>query len=414
MTTFHPWMYRFAFPGFAEKEWVLPRDVEHEEPWYEPLPPSMACADLRDWSLDPSLEAQLRELHEAAFGAPLFEPAGVPFHKLVDPLLEAFERGDLVAWVIRVNSVQQPALVPKLEPKPKPETKEKTWIEIVLVDQDEKPVAGEAYRLTLPDGATRSGNLDAQGFARVDGIESGPCDVRFPKIDGREWSESGPSLGGDLREAVAPFEHVASAVDCMSSVAARHGFRTWRTLYESPLNEPLRQARRDPNVLAKGDAIVVDRWERVESRKTTARHRFKTSVVPTFLRIRFERMKPTRYVLVVDGETHEREVPRDGLIEHPIRPNATGAELRVYFDEHPEPFSLAWTLELGKLCPVDKLRGVKERLNNMGFGAGREDEDDDPGTRRAVMAFQRDAGVPPTGVVDGGLREKLRETHDVA
>ena len=46
--------------------------------------------------------------------------------------------------------------------------KDKTsWIEIEMKDEADQPVAGEAFRITLPDGETvASGSLDDKGFAR--------------------------------------------------------------------------------------------------------------------------------------------------------------------------------------------------------------------------------------------------------
>lgn len=70
-----------------------------------------------------------------------------------------------------------------------PENKDKkNWIEIELLDQDNKPVPGEPYRITLPDGQTLAeGTLDEKGFARVDGIDPGTCKVTFPQRDKRSW-----------------------------------------------------------------------------------------------------------------------------------------------------------------------------------------------------------------------------------
>ena len=62
-----------------------------------------------------------------------------------------------------------------------------SWIEIKLVDQDSNPVPGEAYRVQVPDGSTVEGDLDDSGFARVDGIDPGTCQVTFPNLDGHSW-----------------------------------------------------------------------------------------------------------------------------------------------------------------------------------------------------------------------------------
>jgi type VI secretion system secreted protein VgrG len=60
----------------------------------------------------------------------------------------------------------------------------KSWIEIELLDEEEKPVPGEPYRITLPDGKTLAeGTLDERGRARVECIDPGQCQIVFPKID---------------------------------------------------------------------------------------------------------------------------------------------------------------------------------------------------------------------------------------
>jgi len=69
------------------------------------------------------------------------------------------------------------------------ENKDKThWIEINLVDEQGKPVAGEPYKVTLPDGSTvADGTLDEKGHARVDHIDPGTCKVTFPNLDKDTW-----------------------------------------------------------------------------------------------------------------------------------------------------------------------------------------------------------------------------------
>lgn len=65
---------------------------------------------------------------------------------------------------------------------------EKTsWIEIELVGEDDEPIPGEKYRITLPDGSVAEGTLDEKGFARVEGFERGKCQISFPDLDKEAW-----------------------------------------------------------------------------------------------------------------------------------------------------------------------------------------------------------------------------------
>ena len=62
----------------------------------------------------------------------------------------------------------------------------KDWIEISLVDRKGKPIGGESYVLVLPDGQQKQGKLDAKGFARLENLPPGRCEVRFTHIEARE------------------------------------------------------------------------------------------------------------------------------------------------------------------------------------------------------------------------------------
>ncbi len=70
------------------------------------------------------------------------------------------------------------------------EGSEKTWIEIELVDENGDPIAGERYRMTLPDGTTvAQGRTDEKGVARVKGVDPGECQITFPDLDGEAWEK---------------------------------------------------------------------------------------------------------------------------------------------------------------------------------------------------------------------------------
>ncbi len=66
---------------------------------------------------------------------------------------------------------------------------EKSWIEIELVDEEGNPVPGEKYRITLPDQSVAQGTLDEKGFARVEGVDPGTCQITFPDLDKDAWEK---------------------------------------------------------------------------------------------------------------------------------------------------------------------------------------------------------------------------------
>lgn len=58
----------------------------------------------------------------------------------------------------------------------------KDWIEIELLDKDDKGIANEEYILYLPDGTVRKGKLDGNGYKKEGNISPGICKVVFPSI----------------------------------------------------------------------------------------------------------------------------------------------------------------------------------------------------------------------------------------
>ena len=66
----------------------------------------------------------------------------------------------------------------------------KSWIAIELVDEDNKPVPYEDYRVTLPDGTPIEDSLDDKGRSKITGIDPGTCKVSFPNRDGKDWKRA--------------------------------------------------------------------------------------------------------------------------------------------------------------------------------------------------------------------------------
>ncbi|MBL9031151.1 MAG: carboxypeptidase regulatory-like domain-containing protein [Phycisphaerae bacterium] len=78
-------------------------------------------------------------------------------------------------------------------PTPDPESEEakkEVWIEFVLIDDDDNPVPGEPYKVTLPDGTSTTGTTNEKGLVRVEGIDPGSCKITFPRWDESSWHDA--------------------------------------------------------------------------------------------------------------------------------------------------------------------------------------------------------------------------------
>ncbi len=147
-----------------------------------PLPHEAAARMLR--ALDPR-RPDVRAALDAIARCGLF--AAAPRASARDRVVALLRGGQLLAF-------RERARVPTLRPEyaeaedtSLPASEVRTWIEIELVDTDDRPVPGAAYRIELPDGRARTGTLDRDGRAREDGLVPGTCKVSFPELDGRAW-----------------------------------------------------------------------------------------------------------------------------------------------------------------------------------------------------------------------------------
>jgi hypothetical protein len=106
----------------------------------------------------------------------------------IGPIERFFEEERLWLWHVPPFAVSEPAVFPSVTgPGTGPGGTRLSWIEIVLVDPEGRPVPNVDYTVTLADGSVRRGRLNQAGMARLDGIPVGGCDVSFPTIDGNEW-----------------------------------------------------------------------------------------------------------------------------------------------------------------------------------------------------------------------------------
>ena len=183
---------RFRVGRFPEEIWLVRRDRAGAAPsGAVPVSGTAAALSVESWIPRGSMgRLTLVAVVESALGSVRSNPH-VPEDRLRSHVQRALRDGTLQAF--RVNHEVTPG-GKKVDPNPAPPPQptpvdDKTWVEIVLFDEENppKPVPFVKYKIELPDGSTREGNLDANGIARFAGIDPGSCKVSFPTLHGDDW-----------------------------------------------------------------------------------------------------------------------------------------------------------------------------------------------------------------------------------
>lgn len=141
---------------------------------------------------DPLARATLIELCAEALGDPLHDAAMRSTDALRRRVREGLESGVLAAVTIpppkaigRATRSSAAAVAEPASSSPPPPEKKKGWIEIELLADDGTPLAGEPYRLVLPNGSVEEGKLDSSGRVRVAELDDGSCELSLPGFGAR-------------------------------------------------------------------------------------------------------------------------------------------------------------------------------------------------------------------------------------
>jgi hypothetical protein len=65
-----------------------------------------------------------------------------------------------------------------------------TFIEIVLTDADDHPIAGQSFELVLPDGRTIRPKTNCNGTLRIESVPEGICDFTVSELDEHVWKRA--------------------------------------------------------------------------------------------------------------------------------------------------------------------------------------------------------------------------------
>ncbi|APR76826.1 Hypothetical protein A7982_02173 [Minicystis rosea] len=310
------------------------------------------------------------------------------------------------------------------QPCPLPD---KARVEARVVGEDGEPLAGIAVQLRRGDGEVTQGKTTTDGRVCFAGIDPGDYDLGLPELDMDAWDHVGDEPV-DARAATGsraawgagapapadptfPRRHVCEPGECVTKLAARFGFLP-DTLWGTPENRALREAREDGNILDPGDVVVVParrlRWIEVT---TGQRYLLKRKGIPARFRVRFLIGDHPRigvpYLLEIETDDsalvpHRRgSTDEGGFVEACVPPSARAAKITLGKRE-------IHHFRIGEVRPIDTVAGVQERLENLGYRC-----DDEVGvlgasTRDALRSFQRDHGLTASGDCDKPTRATLR------
>jgi hypothetical protein len=203
-----------------------------------------------------------------------------------------------------------------------------------------------------------------------------------------------------------PKQKVGSG-ESTSSLAKKNGFN-WKTIWEHGENTGLRGKRDDPNVLHEEDEIFIPEKQLKEvSKGTESKHTFKRKGEPCKIKIQLLKLGNPRanedYVIDVGGTLIKGKTDGNGNLEHFIPGESSTAKLILRGGKEEYP------LNIGNLDPFEKLSGIQQRLNNLGFSAGSEGGDINETVEAALKKFQAEHKLDITGKVCSATKAKLKE-----
>lgn len=206
--------------------------------------------------------------------------------------------------------------------------------------------------------------------------------------------------------------HRVEQGETIAHIAYAHAV-TMQAILDAPENREL-LSRRNMNILFEGDEVFVpDEPAKQIGVQTGRSHLFvyQPRLIP--VRVQFLRGGVARAHEAIDwqvagGELVEDRLDAQGWLRAAVPLDAS--ELEVVL--HPgTDYEERKTLRLAHLDPTDEVRGIQQRLNNLGFGCGAEDGDAADKTRAALVAYQRAHGLDASGEIDESTRAHLGGKH---
>lgn len=213
-----------------------------------------------------------------------------------------------------------------------------------------------------------------------------------------------------------PQVHTVVQGETLTRIARKYKFSSWKMLYDHPDNAPFRALRDNPNIICPGDTLVIpDKEPRFMCIASGKSHTFilkreREVFKMKLLNSRGKVWQGRRAVLTVGDQTVDGEINDQGIIELPLKQgNETEGTLEVYLNPKSDQPTHKVTVKIGHLDPVDTLKGVQERCNQLGFPCGFADGIMGSKTRSGVQAFQQTHGLEVDGIPGPQTKAKLKD-----
>ena len=204
--------------------------------------------------------------------------------------------------------------------------------------------------------------------------------------------------------------------DYLAKIAKQNGFVDYRTIWDHPQNQQLKDKRKNPNVLAPGDELFIpDKALREEKASTDKKHTYVVKARKIMLRLVLQDLygnpiANAKCELRVESEVFAVVSGADGKIEHEIPATAQNAEL-VVKEGNTALKNVKLNVLIGHLDPVEDESGQKARLSNLGYYLGRLDVGNTAKFRSAVEEFQCDYELTVDGDCGPNTQAKLKQVH---
>jgi hypothetical protein len=301
-------------------------------------------------------------------------------------------------------------------------------IAVLLVDQQNRVVAAEAYKLTAPNRKTLNSKLSGNGYVRVEKIRpGGDCEIGFPELDSDllEFVEStagtdtqpvagGPAVARNTGPVPSPYTVVLG--DCIASIAFKAGI-TPDYLWNAQPNEGLRNSRKDRCVLAPGDTVVIPpKRQNTVSKPTTFTHKFRLKGIWEY-RVEILLAEIARDDITPELEGDNKRVTGNKAgtwTTYQIPPNSKSAAATVTFTRAtPKRKQIlpkfSYSIQVGHLRPATTPEGMEDRLRNLGYYSCWPDGVT-PELKDVLRLFQLSNGIePPDGSQSEATIDKLKE-----